>query len=252
MLKHSFVALALLASAVAASAQVIVTNSMVTYSYQDNPTGTYAPPSPLTSISPVSSLAFTPGNFVATSSGAGVQIDTRTGILTVDMIANPGMWFDGTNAFGLNVTGSYAMSALLSSSEASVGVSASYTLYLQQVDGATFSTVTPMSGSMTIMPTNTFSVTGPGVVTEGVWNSAITLSLNDIKTHFGIAPSSNITGLRLQYSSTLSAASINGGASVDTLNVNITNQVVPEPSTYALLALAAAGLSVRMFRRRGR
>lgn len=251
MLKHSFVALALLASAVAASAQVIVTNSMVTYTYQDSPAGTYAPPSPLTSVSPSSSLAFAPNNFVASSSGAGVQIDTQTGILTVDMIANPGMYFTN-NALGLEVVGSYSMAAPFSTSEAFTSITASYTVYLQSVDGVAFSSSTPLSGSLVISPTNSFSLLGPGGVRSGPWNSSLTLDLNTIKTHFGIGATNNVTGLRLQYSSTLTAASISGSASIDTLNVNITNQVVPEPSTYALLALAAAGLSVRMFRRRGR
>ena len=232
-----------------AVAQVIVTNSMVTYAYQDNPTGTFAPPSPLTSVSPYSSLAFAPNNFVASTSGGGMQIDTQTGILTVDMTANPGMFFT-SSALGLSVAGSYSMTAPFSSSEAFTSITASYTLYLQAVDGTPFSSSTPMSGSLAISPTNAFSLLGPGGVSSGLWNSAVTLDLNTIKTHFGIAPASNVTGLRLQYSSTLTAASINGGASIDTLNVNITNQVVPEPSTYALLAIAAVTLAARAVRRR--
>jgi hypothetical protein len=224
---------------------------MVTYTYQDSPTGTYAPPSPLTSISPSSSLAFAPNNFVASSSGAGVQIDTQTGILTVDMIANPAMYFTN-NALGLEVTGSYSMAAPFSTSEAFTSITASYTLYLQEVDGVAFSSSTPLSGSLVIAPTNSFSLLGPGGVSSGLWNSSLTLDLNTIKTHFGIGATNNVTGLRLQYSSTLTAASINGSASIDTLNVNITNQVVPEPSTYALLAMAATGLGGYLVRRKSR
>jgi len=237
--------------ATAVSAQVIVTNSLVSYSYQDSPTNTYAPPSPLTSESPYSSLAFAPNSFVASSSGAGMQIDTQTGILTVDMIANPGMYF-GSDALGLEVAGSYSMSAPFSTSEAFTSVTASYTLYLQEVDGVAFSSSTPMSGSLVISPTNSFSLLGPGAVSSGLWNSSLALDLNTIKAHFGIGATNNVTGLRLQYSSTLTAASINGSASIDTLNVNVANQVVPEPSTYALLALAAAGVSAHLLRRRNR
>jgi hypothetical protein len=243
------VLLATLITATALHAQIIVTNSMVTYSYQDNPTGTFAPPSPLTSVSPVSSLAFAPNNFVASSSGAGVQIDTSTGILTVDMISNPGMYFS-TNALGLEVAGSYSLAAPFSTSEAFASVTASYTLYLQEVDGVAFTSSTPLSGSLVIAPTNSFSLIGPGAVSSGLWNTSLALDINTIKAHFGIGATNNVTGLRLQYSSTLTAASINGSASIDTLNVNITNQVVPEPSTYALLiASGLAGLAIWRRRR---
>jgi hypothetical protein len=121
------------------------------------------------------------------------------------------------------------------------------------VDGAPFSSSAPMSGSLAISPTNTFSLLpGAGRVSDGQWSSSLTLDINMIKMHFGLAPASKVTGLRLQYSSTLTAASINGGASISTLNVNVTNQVVPEPSTYALLAIAAAALAGLALRRRRR
>ena len=246
----SFSAFLLFALALTAPAQVIISNSLVTYTYQDSPANTYVPAAPLTSEVPYSSLAFAPNNFVASTTGSGMQIDSQTGILTVDMSANSGRWFTGTNALALDVTGSYSLFAPFASSEAFTGVTASYTLYLQGVDGVAFTSTTPLNGSLVIAPTNAFSLVGPGGVSSGQWNSSISLDINTIKAHFGIAPASNVTGLRLQYSSTLSVGSINGAASIDTLNVNITNQVIPEPSTYALLLMSGVTLAYWARRRR--
>lgn len=245
----SFAILPVLASLCAG--QVIVSNSLVTCTYTENPTNTYVPAAPLASASGLdSSIAFAPNNFSAATSGAGMQIAARSGVLTVDIVANPGNFFTNT-ALSLSVDGQYQLFAPFASSEAVAGVSASYTVYLSHVDGAPYSSPITLAGSLPITPTNGFSLVGPKASpVSGVWNGSLTLSVNAIKTHFGIGPTNTITGLRLQYSSTVNAASINGNADIDQLNVTIASQVIPEPSTYALLALAASALGGYVFRRR--
>lgn len=179
-----------------------------------------------------------------------MQIDSMSGILTVDMTTTPGNYFTN-NALRLSIDGRYQLFAPFSSSEAVAGVTASYTLYLSGVDGAPFSSPITLSGSVPIAPTNGFSLLGPSATpVDGLWNGSLTLTVAAIKTHFGIGPTNTITGLRLQYSSTVNAASINGSANMEQLNVTITNQVVPEPSTYALLVLAFTVFGITAWRRR--
>jgi len=235
-----------------AAGQVIVTNSLVSYTYTENPANTYVPASPLASASgQSSSLAFAPNNFVASTTGTGMQIDSQSGILTVDLFANPGLYFTNT-ALSLSVDGGYQLFAPFSSSEAVSSVTASYTVYLSGVDGAPYSSPMALAGSVAISPTNSFSLLGPGGSVSGVWNGSLNLTVSAIKTYFGIGPTNNITGLRLQYSSTVNAASINGSATMDQLNVTIASQVVPEPSTYALLSLAAMAAAFVTLRRKAR
>jgi hypothetical protein len=77
------------------------------------------------------------------------------------------------------------------------------------------------------------------------------LDINFIQTHFGIGAANHVTGMRLELSSTISAATIDGMASASLLNANMVNVTVPEPSTWALLlsGLGAAGAAVWRRRR---
>lgn len=256
-LTHSLALGGLLALAVGAAAQVILTNSMVSYTYEDDPVGSYAPPSPLIRDTPSPEITFSP-NIVANSANAipnpvtGGQVDQKSGTLTLDLVANPGMWFTGPSAVSLNASGAYSMTALFPDSRAFTTVSASYALYLQGVDGADFTSTSPMTGSLAISPTNVFSLEGPFQSVQGQWSGAFSLSIDDIKTHFGIGPDSKVTGMRLRYTTTLAALSRgDGSALVDTDYVIVANQVVPEPSTYALVSVLAAGLvTAKLLRRR--
>ena len=231
-----------------ASAQVILSNSKVTYTYVESPSGSFVPAAPLTSATPESSLSFAPGSFVASTSGGGFQSDNTTGVLTVDMDAAPGLWFSG-NAMSLFLSGSYSLTAPFSSSQAFTSFSSSYTLIVDGVDGSPFSSSMPLSSNISIAPPSVSAV-GPGGSSSGLWSGSFALDINTIKTHFGIGATNNVTGMRLQLSTTVAAASIDGMASAALLNANIGNVTVPEPSTYALLALAACTLGVAALRRK--
>lgn len=230
-------------------AQVILSNSKVTYTYLDTPAGTYVPASPLTSAFPESSLSFAPSGFVASTSGAGFQSSARTGVLTLDMDAAPGLWFS-SNAISLFLSGSYSAQAPFPSSQAFTSFSSSYSLIVDGVDGNPFSSSMPLAANITNIAPASVGVSGPGGLSSGTWSGSLVLDINSIKTHFGIGPAANVTGMRLQLSTTVSAASIDGMASAALLNVNVGNVTVPEPSTYALLGLSALGLALYARRRR--
>ena len=251
-LKSLSIFAALLVSLTAlSSGQVIVANSKVTYTYLETPSGSYVPAAPLTSAVPESSLSFAPAAFVASTSGAGFQADSATGVLTLDMDAASGRWFSG-NALSLFLSGSYALTAPFGTSQAFASFASSYSLIVDGVDGNPFSSAMPLAANIANISPASVSAVGPGGTSNGNWSGSLALDINTIKTHFGIGPASNVTGMRLQLSTTVSAASIDGMASADLLNVNVNNVTVPEPSTYALLALAASGLGVAALRRRKR
>jgi hypothetical protein len=122
-------------------------------------------------------------------------------------------------------------------------------LYVTEVDGVGFGTTLQLTDTLVFAP-SVVEATGPSSFLTGSLTGTISLSLNTIKTHFGIGPASNITGMRVQFSPVISAWSERGSASASLVNFDVANQVVPEPSTYALLALGAAFAGWSVWRRR--
>lgn len=241
----------LLAAASPSSAQVIVSNSLVTYTYEQGAGNAFVPSTPLTSATPPdSSLSFFPAGFSALNSGSAWNIATFSSVLTVTMEANPGNWF-GENALLLSSQVNYSLSAPTSTSTAGVAFTAPFTLYITEVDDLPFGSPSlQLTDSLTVTPPFV-ETAGPGSFPTGALSGEISLSLTTIKAHFGIGATNKITGMRVQLSPVLSAWSERGSASGSLVNVDVANAVVPEPSTHALLMLGLGAIGgVAAWRRR--
>jgi len=232
-----------------AEAQVVtMTNALASYSY--DATNAFVPSDPLAAASgSLSTLSFLPTGFSVSSSGAAAATNTAISSITVDVEANPGLWFAGAGSLlTLNAKVNYSLAAPTSVSLAQVDFSAPFTLLVTSVNGSAFvPSGLPISTNMTITPPFA-AISGPGAFPSGSVSGAFAFDLNTIKTHFGIGAASNITGLRLQVSPLLSVQSTRGSATASLVNFDVATQVVPEPSTYALLALGA-GLTAIIHRR---
>lgn len=232
------------------SAQVIVSNSLVTYSYEQSVGGAFVPSAPLaTATSPLSTLSFFPAGFSALNSGSAWNIATFGSVLTVAMDANNPYVF-ANDALYLSSRVNYSLNAPTATSTAGVSFTAPFTLYITEVDNAPFSNPSlQLVSSLNVAP-NFIETSGPASFQTGTLSGNITLSLNTIKAHFGIGASNNITGMRVQYSPVVSAWSERGSASASLVNFDVVSQVVPEPSTYALILLGAGFVVWSAWRRR--
>lgn len=247
------------------SAQVILgdfANSKVSYlnvteSGPSVPPTLFSPPLPTTTADPESQLSFAPNNFIQTDQSLAFDLKTKSSQLQINIQAADGLWFDnvgGTKPLELYTTGSYSLVAPFGptpQSQAFASFTASYTLVINEVDNAPYSSGAPYSANVSLVPSGA-SIIGPGGSAAGTWNGSVQLDINTIKTHFGLAPASKVTGMLLQYTANLSAAGVYGQSTATLLNFNVVNATIPEPGTYALLALAAAGFGAHVLRRRRR
>lgn len=238
---------------VSAPAQIIhgdFTNSTVSFldvteSGPDVPPALFVPPDPTLSSGDNPTLSFAPSSgSIATDPTVLFDLETKTSQLQMDIQAAPGLWF-GTNGGSLlllGTSGSYNLSAPSGSpqSQAFASFTASYTLALNEVDNLPFSGGAPYSGTVALVPASA-SVAGPGGSASGTWSGSVQLDLNNVKAHFGLGPDQNITGMLLQYTANLSAASVLGQTTTSVDNLSVTPSVVPEPSTWALLLMTGAG-----------
>jgi hypothetical protein len=248
-----------------ASAQIIhgdFVNSKVSYlnvteSGPNVPPTLFVPPLPNTSADPESQLSFAPNNFIQTDQSLAFDLKTKTSQLQVDIQAANGLWFDdvdGVKPLELYTAGSYSLVAPFGpspQSQAFASFTASYTLLINEVDNMPFSSGAPYSANVTLVPSDA-SIIGPGGSAAGTWNGSVKLDINTIKAYFGIAPTNKVTGMLLQYTANLAAAGAYGQSTATLLNFNVVNATVPEPGTFALLTMAAAGLGAHVLRRRRR
>jgi hypothetical protein len=234
-------------------AQILTSgNSLASYSYD----ATYesvlgAPLTPTAGTQ--STLSFFPNFTVGSTAGPAEVTNNISSVFAFDIATASGYWFDGS-ALSMNINGklNYNLVAPESGSSASASFSSPLTLEVTGVDGSPFSSILlPYAATMDVNPA-LVQVTGPGGSSSGNMSGSITLDITTIKLHYGLGSGSKVTALRLTVSPSLTVKSQLGTANAGLVNLDVVNQVVPEPSTYALLALAAAGLSVRIFRRRGR
>jgi hypothetical protein len=232
----------------AGQAQVVTkTNSLASYSY--GATNAFVPSEPLVSASgSLSTFSFLPISLAATSSGPGPATNIVTAFATLDMAANPGLWFEGVGHVNAQVN--YSLSAPTSTSSARAEFSAPLTLLVTAVNGSPFAPSSlPVATSMMITPPFV-AVTGPGSFPSASMSGVFAFDINTVKAHFGIGAGSNITGLRLQVSPVLTVQSERGSAAASVVNFDVATQVVPEPSSCALLLLGAGVSVLAVWRRR--
>lgn len=241
-------------SVASVSAQIIhgdFTNSTVSFldvteSGPDVPPALFVPPDPTLTAGMQPTLSFAPASgSIATDPAAPFDLETKTSQLQMNIQSAPDLWLgsEGGALLQLSTSGSYSLDAPLGpspQSQAFASFTASYTLALNEVDNLPFSSGAPYAGSIPLVPSGA-SVSGPGGSASGTWSGSVQLDLNTIKAHFGLAPTSKITGMVLQYTANLSAASVYGTTTTSVSNLAVTPTVVPEPSTYALLLMSGAG-----------
>jgi hypothetical protein len=246
-----FAVMVALSSLEQSSAQIIhgdFVNSKVSYLYVTEsgpnvPPTLFAPPQPTTTADPESQLSFAPNDFIQTDQSLEFDLKTKSSHLQINMQAADGLWFDdmnGVKPLELYTAGSYSLVAPVPQSQAFASFTASYTLVINEVDNAPFGSGAPYSANVAIVPSGA-SIIGPNGSAAGTWNGSVQLDINTIKTHFGLAPTSKVTGMLLHYTANLSAAGVYGQSTATRLDFNVVNATVPEPSTYALLLMTGAG-----------
>lgn len=229
---------------------VTQSNSLAVYTYD----AAYASVlgDPLTpTVGTQSTLSFFPKFSVVSISAALPVTNTISQNLSFDIAAAPGYWFDGS-ALSMNVNGkvNFNLAAPIVGSAASVSFSSPLTLEVIGVDGSPFSSsVLPYADSMIVNP-SLVSVTGPAGFSSGSITGSITLDITTIKSHFGLGAGNNVTAMRLMVGPSLTVSSQVGNADGELVNFDVVNQVVPEPSTYALLMLGSAAGGFALWRRR--
>lgn len=217
------------------NAQIVTkTNALASYSYSS--TSGFTPDEPLASASDsTSTFSFFPTTFSAASSGSPASTNTRSAPVTLDLVANPTLYFaDGISSMSLNAKLNYSLAAPTVTSAAYAEFSVPFTLEITGINGAVFVPAgAPYSSTMAIMPASA-SASGPVAFSDGSLSGAVSFDLNTVKTHFGISLSDKVTAIRLNVTPSILVNSVRGSSFASLVNFDVVNHVVPEPSTWAL------------------
>lgn len=244
---------ALLALSPALQAQMVTTNSgLVSYTY--NSSSVFVPDDPLANASgTTSTFSFNPTGFQTSIASGAWSIAATNGVVGLSLDANPGLYFDGPIVVNLNAVAKFNYVVPLATSSVGAVFTAPFTLYVTEVNSAPFAnSLLQYSSTVPISPSY-ITINGPLLPPGGseTMTGALSLDINAVKLHFGLGVGSNITGLRLQISPSLTVWGENASANISVNNFDVvTPVVVPEPTTYALLALGCGAIALRSFRRR--
>lgn len=218
------------------------TNSRVSY-LQVTESGPVVFGAPTLSIvSPEAPLTFNPTNFVVEAAFSAPDLLTNSSTVQMTIKAAPGFWFAG-DVLQIATSGSFDLVAPLIQSQASATFSGSYRLWVTEVDNNLFAAGPPLSANVLTTPPSV-SISGPnGVLSQALAGSA-TIEINTIKAHFGIAPTSNVTGMLLEYTGTLVAGGSSGSARVSVGKLVVGSTTISTPTTNVILTVEkAANLS---------
>ena len=233
------------------NAQIVTkTNTLASYSY--NSTSGFTPDEPLASASEsISTFSFFPTSFSAATSGSLASTNTRNGSVILDLVAKPTLHFAaGVSSMNLNAKLNYSLAAPTSTSVAYAGFLVPFTLEITGINGVAFiPSGAPYAASLAISPASA-SVSGPVGFSDGSLSGSVALDLNTVKTHFGIPLTDKVTALRLNVTPSILVHSAMGSSSASLVNFDVVNQVVPEPSTYALLLFCAGVAGLGLWQRR--
>jgi hypothetical protein len=235
----------------ALQAQVILSNSLVTYTYDvPNPLVPNDPIVPVTGN--VSTISFFPTNFNAeVVSSSGFAIANTNGLVGLLIEANAGLYFDAPVTLTLNAAANYNLAAPAPGSYAGAILNAvPFTLYVTEVDNVPFALSVPQYSDLIMVSPTFASVNGPLGFESGTFQGNKTLDIFSIKSYFGLGVSQNITGMRLQISPSLTVWANGGSANAALVNFDVSKSVVPEPSTFALLLVGGAAGGLALWRRR--
>lgn len=241
----------LVSASVSSFSQVVIDNGKVSYTYEAGPSNALLPSSPLAVATDVdSSISFYPTDFKGTlASSDALTTGAVNAVISLSMDAKPGQWFSGT-ALAMTSSVSYSLYTLMPSSEAGLFVSIPFLLSVTSVDQSPFGSPSMQLATNMTMSVPNVMLNTPYSSTNGFVYGVTSFNINQIKSHFGIAASNNVTGLRVQLEPSGFGWAQRGGMTGSLAKFDVVNQVVPEPSTYALLFTGAVAAGFCAWRRR--